>query len=181
MKAPTDLYEFAEQWGSFGILQFVYSFSDQATLLAVEIDPEICSPCPAWYRAKVYLENTLGADEVYPSNASDMLRVGAALTRFLEPVEELLATKYAAVGVVEDWGGSMELFNQALQLPHFNWTTASSKVKLENTNKRATEEHEMLSWAWTDPVLKQYLWLDILLYDHAVTIHNKQLKEHGLS
>lgn len=178
----TDLHTFAEHWRSFGMLQFVYPFIDQTALLDVEIDPELClpNPCPAWYRARMYIENLFGADRTPTDNGPGFPSGGTALARFLEPVEKLLGTKYAAVGLVENWKGSMLLFDRALRLPNYNWTLASANAKSKNHNKLTVEEHELLQSAWTDPVIERFLWLDILLYDHAVRIHKKQLKNYGL-
>lgn len=44
------------------------------------------------------------------------------LEHLLEPVQELLMTEYAAVGLLEHWEqGTLQLFNRALQLPNFDW------------------------------------------------------------
>lgn len=182
MNASTsDLHAFAEHWGNFGLLQFVYSFIDQATLLALEIDPGLCHPCPGWYRAKMYVKVSVVQTKCPPLiEETGILSQGAALTKFLEPAEELLGTKYAAVGLVEDWNGSMHLFD-ALRLPNYNWTMASANMTSKNQNKYAVEEHEMVQSALTDPVVKNFLWLDILFYDHAVSVHNKQLREYSLT
>lgn len=43
-----------------------------------------------------------------------------------------------------------------------------------------TEENEAMETAWTDPELKKHMMLDLVLYDHAVSVHKRQLAEHGL-
>lgn len=177
--ATADLHTFAEHWGNFGLLQFMYALVDQATLLDVKVDPRLCDSCPVWYRAKIYSESILGAEEMPTNNTSGSPSQRA--TKLLGLVEEILDTKYAAVGILEDWDGSMRLFDHALRLPNYNWTIASAHAKSRNHNSHAAEEHEMLQSALTDPKLRRILWLDILLYDHAVSIHKKQLREHGLS
>lgn len=176
-----DLQAFAEHWGNFGLLQFALAFIDQAAVLAVEIEPEVCRNCPAWYRANVYVESLLGADQMSTNNATDVPSDGPAVGRFLEPVKEILGTKYAAVGLVEDWDRSMHLFDQALRLPNYSWAKESAEMKPQNGNMFATEEHEMLQKAWTDPVVKYLLRVDIPLYEYAVSIHNQKPTDYGLS
>eukprot|EP00903_Cladosiphon_okamuranus_P006273 g6155.t1 len=179
-----DLREYAKLWGAWAPVRFSLSFVDQATLLALQVDPELCpSWCPTWVRGRVYFERLLGADETLANDMSyNLLTNSSVVATFLEPAVEILATKYAAVGILEDWGRSMQLFDHAVPLPNFSWSAASANIGRQNVdNKYADVEHETLQRAMADPVITRYLWLDILFYDHAVRIHNKQLKEFGLS
>ena len=43
------------------------------------------------------------------------------------------------------------------------------------------EENAALATAWTDPKLKKYLLLDLVLYDHAVSVFHNQVEQHGLA
>lgn len=43
------------------------------------------------------------------------------------------------------------------------------------------EENAALATAWTDPKLKKSMLLDLVLYDHAVSVHNRQMEQYGLS
>ncbi|CAN0376958.1 unnamed protein product, partial [Pylaiella littoralis] len=82
----------------------------------------------------------------------------------------------------EKWDSTLKLFDAALQLPKFDWFEASRTVGKKNGNGRfKTQEHEALEAAWTDPELKKHILLDLALYDHAVSVHNRQLAEYGLS
>lgn len=41
---------------------------------------------------------------------------------FLEPVKDIISTKYAAVGILEHWENtSLPLFTRALELPNLDW------------------------------------------------------------
>ncbi|CAM9646321.1 unnamed protein product [Scytosiphon promiscuus] len=173
-----DLHTFAEHWGNYGLRQFALSFVPQDELLAVETAP--CTfRCPPWYKAKVYLEERFKAQGGRSPEDLDAFNAEPSLSGFLEPAKKLLKSSYSAVGLLEDWTDSMRLFNRALELPNFNWTSASSRVKAKKHNEQQVKVDTLAS-AWDDPVLKQILWLDILLYDHAVAVHNEQLSEYGL-
>lgn len=50
----------------------------------------------------------------------------------LEPAERLLANKYAAIGILEEWDSSLELFNAALEFPNFNWTASFLELGEQN-------------------------------------------------
>lgn len=57
-----------------------------------------------------------------------------AMRPLLEPAETLLSEKYAAVGILEQWDTTLELFNDALEFPKFNWTMAFDAQGAQNTN-----------------------------------------------
>ena len=43
------------------------------------------------------------------------------------------------------------------------------------------EENVALATAWTDPKLKKSMLLDLVLYDHAVSVFHSQIAQHGLA
>lgn len=53
----------------------------------------------------------------------------------LEPIERLLSEKYTAVGILEQWDTTMELFNGVLEFPNFNWTEAFDSQGSQNINE----------------------------------------------
>jgi len=60
-------------------------------------------------------------------------------------------------------------------------TQASRKNGKKNSNGTFKEqENEALVKAWTDPGLKKHLLLDLILYDHAVSVHRRQMAHYGL-
>ncbi|CAN0128912.1 unnamed protein product [Scytosiphon promiscuus] len=73
----------------------------------------------------------------------------------------------------------MSLFDRALQLPNFSWTFEASRVSRKKLNEKQVKI-DTLAAAWNDPELEKILWLDILLYEHAVRVHRAQLSEYGL-
>lgn len=101
--------------------------------------------------------------------------------KLLQPAEEIVSKKYAAVEILEKWDASLLLFNNALQLQDFDWPTAYDRQgKINRDDMFRKVEEEALLQAWTDSELKQYLWLDLLLYDHAVRWHDRQVARYGL-
>ena len=56
----------------------------------------------------------------------------AAMRSLLEPAEKMLGEQYAAVGILEEWENSLELFNVALGFPNFNWTTEFRALGTQN-------------------------------------------------
>eukprot|EP00752_Nemacystus_decipiens_P004974 g4523.t1 len=194
----TDIYTFAEHWGNFGLRQFSLAYALPEDVIAAEKESQNrCMPqegrksCPGWYRLKLYLEglNKRAEEEANAAGASPLLRSSkktsmkdGAMVELIQPVTELLNDKYAAVGILEHWDASIKLFQHVLDLPGFDWAHASHKMGKKNGNGTfKKEENAALATAWTDPKLKNSLMLDIVLYDHAVSIHNRQIEQHGLT
>ena len=65
-----------------------------------------------------------------------------AMRSLLEPAEKLLGEQYAAIGILEEWENSLELFNVALGFPNFNWTTEF--LALGEQNKVDDEAHRFV-------------------------------------
>lgn len=103
------------------------------------------------------------------------------LQRFLEPVLETISSRYAGVGMLNDMEKTMLLFDKALRMPNFSWMTAYMKQGARNIDSNhKDEEHMALLKACTDPDIKKFIWLDLILYEHAQSVHEKQLKHYGL-
>lgn len=62
-----------------------------------------------------------------------------AMRSLLEPAAKMLGEQYAAIGILEEWGNTLELFNVALGFPNFNWT--SEFLSLGEQNKVDDEAH----------------------------------------
>lgn len=144
----------------------------------------MCTPeCPPWYRAKLYFE-ALHAKNEQATRANDSALLGAdvAMANYVEPVKNLLSTRYAAVGILEEWEESMVLFDHALELPKFNWSRSSAHTSTKNEVKPrfSDERDELLRTAWTDQRLRKSISLDLILYDYAVGVHRRQLQDYGL-
>lgn len=103
------------------------------------------------------------------------------LQRFLEPALETISSRYAGVGMLNDIEKTMLLFDKALRMPNFSWMTAYKKQGARNIDgDHKDEEHMALLNASTDPVIKKFIWLDLILYEHAQSVFEKQLKQYGL-
>ncbi|CAB1102237.1 unnamed protein product [Ectocarpus sp. CCAP 1310/34] len=172
-----DIYDFAEHWGNHGVVQFALAFEDLNDILVTEVKS------PPWYKAKLYFEGRLGPSGKTSTSANISTKdvcQNVWMPEILQPVEELLRSKYAAVGILEQWETSMMLFDHALQLPGFNWTSTSASSTPRNVHD-SKAKNDLLVASMTDPVLKQILWLDILLYEHACSVHKAQLSRYGLA
>lgn len=201
-----DLLSFAEHWGNYGLMQFVLAFltpeeihADSGWAARLEGNPCVVATedgqahylqhepkrCPGWYMLKLFIESR-GVEAGYQHEPVGEGSTAAALNQvwmhqFLQPAMGLLNEKYAAVAILEEWNTSMELFQATLEIPDFNWLTAfreggSSRVNTEFQDAA----HEARQRAMNDPKIRELLWLDILLYDHAVSVFNRQVAEHGL-
>ncbi|CAM9196599.1 unnamed protein product [Pylaiella littoralis] len=191
----TDLHTFAEHWGNFGLRQFSLAYALPEDVLAAEVETKNrCMPregqreCPGWYRLKLFFEGlkekaaARGGTFMSLTEVATVDMQDAAMLDLIQPVSKLLNERYAAVGILEKWDSTLKLFDAALKLPNFDWLESSRAVGKKNGSGRfETQENEALETAWTDPELKKHILLDIALYDHAVSVHNKQLAEHGLS
>lgn len=104
-----------------------------------------------------------------------------SLYKLLESALDIISSRYAAVGILEDFNTTMYLFDRALGIPNFSWPDEIQKVGTVNSDdKKAEEEHNARLKLSTDPVLKKFIWLDIILYEHALSVHAKQVNEYGL-
>lgn len=75
----------------------------------------------------------------------------------------------------------MRLFDAALNIPRLQWDKQFQAMGVQNKDKDlALEGQQALKAALNNPELKQYIWLDLLLYDHAVEVHKSQVTEYGV-
>lgn len=95
--------------------------------------------------------------------------------------QDLIRDGYVAVGILEQWNTTLQLFHHALDMPVMNWEeqfAEGGKHHVDIVNKQL--EIETLQQAWTDSELKKYMRLDLLLYEHAVDVFHQQARSHGL-
>ncbi|CAM9600136.1 unnamed protein product [Ectocarpus fasciculatus] len=105
----------------------------------------------------------------------------APLYALLQPAMDLITHGYVAVGILEKWNTTLQLFDHALEMPGVHWGAQfafSGRKNVDNMNKQL--EEETLQQAWTDSELKKYMRLDLLLYEHAVDVFHQQARMHGL-
>lgn len=140
--------------------------------------------CPGWYMVKQYMESRALAAASSPTaprqNALPAL-AESWMQRYLGPVEHLLTRKYAAVGILEEFDTTLALFNATLDIPGLDWPRAFQEAGRQNTDgKYAREEAAAVLQGRADPDIQATLWLDILLYEHAVGVFNRQAKKYDL-
>ncbi|CAM9969025.1 unnamed protein product [Sphacelaria rigidula] len=168
-----DIVTFAKHWTNFGLRQFALSFVSPEDVMSSRSAFD-CPTCPDWYLVREYLNEA-------HRKRSRAYAPDAGMYKYLEPVQAVLGSKYAAVGILEQYNSTLELFNRALGFPGLDWSTAFRQHGVQNNlreNKDA--EHEALRLAWTDLKIKKYLRLDLLLYEHAVSVNRQQRAQYGL-
>lgn len=195
-----DLATFAKHWGNYAVRQFVLGFVSpddvRDYLLASPargeggaLTEDQVDKMPGWYMLKLFLHGRsisaglheypvdYGERDVQNNDDDDE----AALREMLLPVQDLLRDQYAAVGILEEWGDTLSLFNAALGVPGMDWHErfeATGKlnvdVRFEGQKRKALEE------AMTDAEIKRHLWLDLLLYEHAVDVFHQQKQQYGI-
>lgn len=164
----SSLAEFAEQWGNFALRQFAMSAVSTNAVKEWAATSRKRGGGSAFFLLKEYLSRGgVGGD--------------AAIEHMLEPVQELLSSQYAAVGIAEDMDTTMRLFDKALSMSELNW---SSSLELrvaagigelcDDVGKTALKE------ALADDRIVSALNLDILLYEHAVQVFREQVVRFGV-
>ena len=182
--SKVDLLTFAEHWGNYGLRQFALASIKAEDVFHDKVVSEFCQQArghgdvciPAWYRQKHYLHLPHQDDFCGPTQPE------SGLAQFLSSAQEILSTRYAAVGIIEEWDNSMELFNRVLNLRRFDWVKEFQKSGKRNSggSQFETASERALKAAWHSPELKKFIWLDILLYDHALSVHRSQVADLGI-
>ncbi|CAB1106377.1 unnamed protein product [Ectocarpus sp. CCAP 1310/34] len=80
---------------------------------------------------------------------------------------------YTAVGIVEYWDLSMQLFNARVRSPVREW---NSTLHI-NAGKPSGLRAEVLQWAHDSPAIHRQLGTDMLLYSFALSIFKDQTTE----
>lgn len=181
-----DLLTFAKHWGNFGLRMFVLSMLDEDDVFKFKrarkaADLSKDGPDPGWYVLKTYLEAEGRKLEGTVGDQSEFLPEEAVLHDMVRPVRELLREKYTAVGILESFDDTLELFNRALGMPGVEWHSKFEKHGIYNWDEENKKKEEaVLAEAWTNAEIKKYISLDLLIYEHAVAVFNEQKKLHGI-
>ena len=202
-----DILAFVKHWGNYGMMQLLLAFVRPEDMVsdtgwAADIRDNVCvdadesgqqliwttmpRECPGWYLLKLYVDQrSVRAAQHADGNADEptMSSLNQVwMHQFLQPAMDHLSRNYAAVGILEEWNTSMQLFQAALNLPKMNWEAAFREAGSSRVNSQYhVEEEETLFSAWNDPRIRELLWLDILLYDHALSVFNTQVREYNIS
>eukprot|EP00903_Cladosiphon_okamuranus_P011467 g10801.t1 len=160
-----DLGTFAKHWRNFGVCQFLLAFVPREDVSEADVVDNICT-------------TDCSKENQCPGCSTALAEPW--MHQFLWPVEELLSHKYAAVGLLEELDVTLVLFNATLQLPGLDWVASFQEIGTKNADRHfALDKAKAVAQAWTDPDIQAYLWLDILLYDHAVGVFHRQAEAHG--
>lgn len=66
-------------------------------------------------------------------------------------------------------------------MPEMDWQRGFRQEGKQNVDVRFQElKEETLESAWTDPELRKYLRLDLVLYKHATDVFHRQARSRGL-
>lgn len=164
------------------VRQFALSLVDSDEVMAYARSPEGRAKLPqvpdvdkvsGWYLLKMYLDDKASAVGV---DIPDI-----AMYDMLEPIQEMLRSDYAAVGILEEFNTTLSLFDAALDMPGVNWQSSffeKGRVNVDHMFK--AQEAAALEQAWTDPKVQKFIWLDLLLYSQAVAIFHDQVRSFGL-
>ncbi|CAN0296788.1 unnamed protein product [Ectocarpus sp. 6 AP-2014] len=90
----------------------------------------------------------------------------------LQKVEDILAG-YTAVGILEHWDLSMQLFNARVRSPVREWNTTLHS----NTGVVSGLRYEVLQWAHDSPAIHRLIGADMLLYSFALSVFKHQTTE----
>eukprot|EP00904_Undaria_pinnatifida_P009052 jgi/Undpi1/5277/HiC_scaffold_2.g00558.m1 len=181
-----DLVEFAEHWGNFAMRQFAVHFVSADDVMAYsrtdsarqKLPQQLknVSEVPGWYWLKIYLDHQVSSSKLGNTNVPD-----AALYEMLQPVQDLLRDKYAAVGILEEFNTTLSLFDASLVMPGVDWHGLFDTLGKKVVDRRYKEQEARSSFdAWTDSDIKKHLYLDIVLYEHAVSVFRQQVQAHGI-
>lgn len=178
----TDIYAFAEFWSNYAMRQYIMAFFTPEQIMTSPAVQAVEESFPGWYKVGLFV-NELFANETAEADAGTTnVMYDKAMERFLEPAMEILNT-YAAVALLEDFENGLRLFEESLGIPELTWLEdfKAQGMKNEGVEEKSAEHEETLKSAMTDPDIRKFLSLDILLYDHAVALYSKQLVEYGLA
>lgn len=87
-------------------------------------------------------------------------------------LQKLLST-YTAIGIFEEWGLSMQLFDATVTSPVSQWDAG----KVANIGLRSPEREALLDWAHTSSELFALLAPDLLLYEFALSVFQRQTRD----
>ena len=166
-----DLLTFAKHWGNFAMRQFLISSVSYDDVLEYSNKNGIQYNAKSWYKLKKYMESTHMSESKVPE---------IIMYDMIQPVQDLISEKYV-VGILEEFNSTMSLFDKELQMPVLDWSTEYMNQGLVNSNTKFDVEKKIaLMDAHTSSEIKKYLQVDIILYEHAISVFNAQVKANGI-
>ena len=166
-----DLLTFAKHWGNFAMRQFIIKNVSYDDVLQYSNSNGIQYNAKSWYKLKKYMEST----QMSGSGIHEMV-----MYDMIQPVQDLISEKYV-IGILEDFNTTMSLFDKELQMPVLNWSKEYENQGLVNSNTKFDYEKKIaLMDSYTSSEIKKYMQVDIILYEHAVSVFNAQVKANGI-
>lgn len=100
----------------------------------------------------------------------------------LQPVQNVLSTQYAAIGITEELDTTIILFDKALSTPKLHWSVFLESQMAFDVGGEASDavNESVLQSALGNPRILAALKLDILLYEHAVEVLREQVASHSI-
>lgn len=177
-EARDNITAFAKHWGNFAVRQFALGLIPAEDVLDYIHETEgttyDCIKDSGWYALKLYLEGK----STYPGSIT---HEDGALYGMLQRIKNVVAEKFTAVGILEEFNTTISLFETALPIPGVNWQRGFLRFGVQNEdNDYKDKEKQVLAEAWANSELKSYLELDIMLYEHAVDVFHKQVQFYGV-
>lgn len=80
---------------------------------------------------------------------------------------------YAAIGLMEEWDLSMELFDANVRSSVQRWNTSHHA----NMGHQSDKRNELLRWAHESPGIQRAIAGDMLLYEMARSVFKRQTRE----
>lgn len=91
------------------------------------------------------------------------------LARFPPLVQAILGS-YTAVGILEHWDLSMQLFDARVRSPVRDW----QNIQKSNPGQLSGLRDEVYQWAHMSPEIHRIMATDMLLYDYAMSVFKLQ-------
>lgn len=86
------------------------------------------------------------------------------------PVFQGILGTYVAVGILEYWDLSMELFDAKVKSPVRDWKV----ITKSNPGQQSDLRNDIYRWAHMSPEIHRVMATDILLYNYAVSVFKLQ-------
>lgn len=92
---------------------------------------------------------------------------------FLAVVIQAIIGSYQAIGILEHWELSMQLFDAKVRSPVSDWQI----IQISNSGKKSELRDAVHKWAHMSPEIHSILATDMLLYDYAFSVFKIQTAE----
>lgn len=88
----------------------------------------------------------------------------------IHPIFQAILGSYTAVGILEHWDLSMQLFDARVKSPVRDW----QHISKSNPGQLSGLRDEVSKWAHMSPEIHRTMATDMLLYDYALSVFKLQ-------